>query len=345
MSLVLTYCLLIVLASLAGGWIPFALRLTHRRLELAISFVSGAMLGVALLHLLPHAWMQRAQWLQATTTDASLSHGAFQAIVLWMLAGFLAMFLVERFFCFHHHDVAEHTAEDGEHSSHRHGHTLTWTGAALGLTLHSLIAGIALGASVVAERHGESEASLAGFGTFLIIVLHKPFDSLTLGTLMAVGRRSTRLRHVINGVFGLVVPVGVGLFFLGLGDEEGEQSLLISRALAFSAGTFLCISLSDLLPELQFHQHDRVKLTVALLLGLALAWGVSQLESRTHHHAIGRSSQLLTPSRRWISSTAHALHHGHIQHRDYQAPLRAGCDRCDSLRFHSSASLSAGPMS
>jgi zinc and cadmium transporter len=41
-------------------------------------------------------------------------------------------------------------------------------------------------------------------------------------------------------------------------------------ALAFSAGTFLCIALSDLLPELQFHSHDRLKLSVALLAGVVL---------------------------------------------------------------------------
>ena len=286
--LLLIYCLLIVLASLAGGWIPLLVRLTHQRLELAISFVSGAMLGVALLHLLPHAWMQRAAWLSQSTTSTTSSgpgHGDFSAVVGWMLGGFLAMFLIERFFCFHHHESAEEQTPREDAPHHRHDHTLTWAGAALGLTIHSLIAGIALGASVVAERHGETGASLAGFGAFLMIVLHKPFDSLTLGTLMAAQRRSARLRHVINGAFGLVVPLGVVLFFLGLGDQSAEQSLLISRALAFSAGTFLCIALSDLLPELQFHQHDRIKLTLALLLGLALAWGASRFEAQSHDHA------------------------------------------------------------
>ena len=283
--LLLIYCLLIVLASLAGGWIPLVVRLTHQRLEMAISFVSGAMLGVALLHLLPHAWMQRAVWLRQSTTSSELGHGDFTAVVGWMLGGFLTMFLIERFFCFHHHDSIEEQTPRDDAPHHRHGHTLTWAGAALGLTIHSLIAGVALGASVVAERHDETGASLAGFGAFLMIVLHKPFDSLTLGTLMAAQRRSARLRHVVNGAFGLVVPLGVVLFFLGLSDESAEQSLLISRALAFSAGTFLCIALSDLLPELQFHQHDRVKLSAALLLGLALAWGAGKLEAQSHDHA------------------------------------------------------------
>ena len=53
--LLILYCVLIVLASLAGGLIPLLVRLTHRRMEIALSFVSGVMLGVALVHLLPGA--------------------------------------------------------------------------------------------------------------------------------------------------------------------------------------------------------------------------------------------------------------------------------------------------
>jgi zinc and cadmium transporter len=59
---------------------------------------------------------------------------------------------------------------------------------------------------------------------------------------------------------------------------------LLTYALAFSAGTFVCISLSDLLPELQFHDHDRVKLSAALLAGLALAVAVGKLETLVHRH-------------------------------------------------------------
>jgi zinc and cadmium transporter len=45
----------------------------------------------------------------------------------------------------------------------------------------------------------------------------------------------------------------------------------LGATLAFCAGTFLCIAGSDLLPELQFHRHDRMKPSVALLGGLAAA--------------------------------------------------------------------------
>jgi zinc and cadmium transporter len=60
--------------------------------------------------------------------------------------------------------------------------------------------------------------------------------------------------------------------------------MLLAYSLAFSAGTFLCISLSDLLPELQFHDHDRGKLSVSLVLGLVLALAVGRLEGLVHRH-------------------------------------------------------------
>ena len=56
---------------------------------------------------------------------------------------------------------------------------------------------------------------------------------------------------------------------------------------------FVCISLCDLLPELQFHGHDRVGLTAALLIGLAIAWGISSLHSNDETHANAGESIIL----------------------------------------------------
>jgi zinc and cadmium transporter len=269
------YCLLILTASIAGGMIPIWFRLTHRWMEFSVSFVAGVMLGVGLLHMLPHALSQA----RAATSDPA---GSDVKVMLWLLVGLMAMFFVERFFCFHHHDVEEgevvcehdHGHDDG------HGHDITWSGAALGLSLHSLAEGIALGASV---QHGHGNLRLAGLGTFLVILLHKPFDSMTIATLMARGNWPLPRRHLVNGLFSLVVPLGAAIFYVGfLG--EGDGGATIGYALAFAAGTFLCISLSDLLPELQFHHHDRAMLSMALLLGLALAYGIGQLETLSHVH-------------------------------------------------------------
>ncbi len=287
-AVLVIYCVLILVASLAGGWVPLLLRLTHRRMELLVSLVSGVMLGVALLHLLPHAWLQRAAWL-AGQGRPELTHELIGPVVSWLLAGFLVMFFVERFFCFHHHDVPDSNA--GRHVGH--GHELTSTGAAVGLTVHSLVAGVALAASVPLSDGGAT-AGVAGLGTFLAIFLHKPFDSMTLATLMATGRRSPAARHVVNGVFSLVVPVGAALFVVTAGGAAQDHARLVSGALAFSAGTFLCISLSDLLPELQFHRHDRIGLSIALLLGLAIAWGSQRLEAAMEPLAIAHGMEAVS---------------------------------------------------
>jgi len=53
---------------------------------------------------------------------------------------------------------------------------------------------------------------------------------------------------------------------------------ILAAALAFSAGAFICIALGDLLPEIQFHSHDRAKLTVLFILGIALAWSIGAVE-------------------------------------------------------------------
>jgi zinc and cadmium transporter len=76
-----------------------------------------------------------------------------------------------------------------------------------------------------------------------------------------------------------MIPAGVVLFALGTGGARSSTSSAVTGgALAFSAGTFLCIALSDLLPELQFHSHDRLKLSVALLAGFALTAATAAFE-------------------------------------------------------------------
>jgi zinc and cadmium transporter len=273
------YSVFIIVASLAGGWIPLAARLTHTRLQIAISFVSGFMLGIGLLHFLPHAWHQLH---------------SIDRTVAWLVGGFLVMFLAQRFFHFHHHDVPddsdhcdhkEHT-HHGEHDHHGHSlaeqsaRRLSWTGAAIGMTFHSLIDGIALAASVQAEPNAGVWAK--GLGAFLVILFHKPFDAMAISTLMAAGGKSRYACHLVNGLFALAIPLGAALFYFGAGQFAHQQFL--GATLAFTAGTFLCISTSDLLPEIQFHTHDRLKLSFALLAGLGMAALVGQFETSGHDH-------------------------------------------------------------
>ncbi|MGA2245799.1 MAG: ZIP family metal transporter [Verrucomicrobiota bacterium] len=271
------YCLLVLVASLAGGWLLLLIHLNHTRLQLAVSFVAGLMLGIALLHFLP---------------DANDQLHSLDQTVKWMLGGFLTMFFVQRFFHFHHHDLPEGDPEDccghdheQDHAEHHAGHAhtladksaqqLSWVGTALGLTLHSLLDGLALAAAVAGARGNEA---LAGLGVALVVILHKPFDAMAVSTLMAISGSSRFSRHLLNGLFALASPLGALLFYFGARDLATGNTLVLGGALAFCAGSFLCIASSDLLPELQFHSHDRFKLSVMLLAGLTVAILIKQFE-------------------------------------------------------------------
>ncbi|MCZ7634595.1 MAG: ZIP family metal transporter [Verrucomicrobia bacterium] len=108
------FCGLAFLAAMGGGALPTLVRLTHTRLQVAISFVSGLMLGLGVLHLLPHA--------------AGELRSVDQACA-WLMAGFLLMFILQRFLDFHHHDVPQTEPEHAHDAGCHHEHETTASGA------------------------------------------------------------------------------------------------------------------------------------------------------------------------------------------------------------------------
>ena len=142
---------------------------------------------------------------------------------------------------------------------------------------------MALGAAIQADTLGHAASGLFSVGVFAAIVLHKPLDAMSITSLMVASGWSLRSRWLVNTVFALMCPLGALLFFWGVEQINVDQGLLVGAALAFSAGVFLCISLSDLLPEVQFHKHDSAKLTLALLLGITLAYAIGFLEPEHAH--------------------------------------------------------------
>lgn len=282
------YCICVAGASLLGGALPALIHLTHRRTQLIMSFVGGLMLGVALLHLLPHALHELE---------------SIDRVTGWTLGGLISMFLMIRVFHVHAHehgdtsDVEEHHHHAGP-CEHHHGagdpisahHPFSWLGLALGLAVHTLIDGLALGAAVIAEAHEQHGFALFGLGTFLAVALHKPLDALSITSLMAAGRWSRPAIMTANVLFALLCPIGAAAAGYGFSGSAGHAAL--GAALAFSAGVFLCIALADLLPEVTFHAHDRLPLTCALLLGITLAWAIGYLEPpHAHQHLDHQHSQ------------------------------------------------------
>ena len=294
------YSAFVVLSSLLGGFLPAMIRLTHRRMQFLISGIGGLMLGIGFFHLLPHS--------------LHTSIGIDRA-VLWLMMGLITTFLLIRVFGSHSHESGASECDDDAHNSHSHGtesshgsgshgqHPVSgakyhWLGLAFGLSLHTLLDGVALSAAVLGDTSHAAGTVFLGFAAFLGILLHKPLDSLSITALMAAGGWSVSWQTVVNVVYSMMCPLGALAFYLGVRDTQHE-SVAIGCGLAFAAGIFICISLSDLLPELQFHSHDRLPLTAILLFGVSLAYGLKYLEPPhmhdppaehgSHDHADGHS--------------------------------------------------------
>ena len=300
--LLVIYCGLIAVSSLCGGALPLMFRMTHTRMQVLVSVVGGFMLGVGIFHQLPHAVVA----MSAGGNDASFS---LDWCMRWLMFGLLLTFFMLRMFHFHSHGPVD---EDGPHShecshdhdhdhdhdhGHRHDHASgqsplkgsSWIGIFLGLSLHTLLDGVALAANIQADafhNHERGLLTLLGVGTFLGVALHKPLDSMSITSLMAAGGWSGQSMKLVNLGYALMCPIGAFLFYFGIQHYAGVQETVVAAALAMSAGVFICISLSDLLPEVQFHSHDRLKLSAALLLGVGSAWVIGFLEpAHTHGHS------------------------------------------------------------
>ncbi|MCA9254272.1 MAG: ZIP family metal transporter [Phycisphaerales bacterium] len=271
------YCVLVGGASLFGGVLPSKLRLSHRSMNLVMALVAGVILGIGLFHLLPHA----------VATSGSVAGGLDRAL-WWMMIGLLAMFLVTRTLHGHQHvpDPAKsHEVVDAGHANHHHPERQrhNWIGIALGMSIHSIFDGIALAASVSDEHAAEAGGLLLGLGTFVAVFMHKPLDAMSITSLLARGGGSEALSRVVNIGFALLVPIGAAVFSVGVTQFSHRADMIISAALAFSAGVFMCIALGDLLPELHFHPRDRLRLSTALVFGVLLAHLMGSLEPKHLH--------------------------------------------------------------
>lgn len=304
LALLLLYCVFIAISSLCGGALPTLVRLTHTQMQFLVSLIGGLMLGVGFFHQLPHA-------VAIMPVDGIFGKPALDSCMLCLMLGLLGTFFLLRIFHFHSHEPLD-TAKDHSHDcghdhdgDHRHDHDhdhasavkssikTSWLGIFIGLSLHTILDGVALAAHVEADalHNHESGAftllgSLLGLGTFLGVLLHKPLDSLSITSLMASGGWSRQSMIIVNFCYAAMCPLGAALFYFGTRGQGDFRDSIVAAALAMSAGVFICISLSDLLPEVQFHSHDRLWLSAALLIGVGTAWAIGLVEpAHTHDHS------------------------------------------------------------
>jgi zinc and cadmium transporter len=246
--------LVISLISLAG---VFTLSLGPSRLErvvfLLVAFAVGAMLGGALLHLIPEAYERLGSGPRA---------GGL------VLAGVLGFFVLEKFLHWRHlHDAPEAIEGATGHAPHGHAHAhAAEPFAALNLVgnvAHNFIDG-----AIVAAAYLVSVPT--GLVTTLGVLLHEiPQEIGNFGVLVYGGYppRKALLYNFGAGLFGLL-GAGIALTF-------GTRTPAFADALLpLTAGAFLYIAGSDLIPELnRRHSYPASKSVgqlVMMVLGVAV---------------------------------------------------------------------------
>ena len=268
------YCPAIFVAAVLGGRLSVLGALTHTRTQVIMSLVAGFILGIALFHLLPHG-------LERIPGPGKIEHG-----MLWTALGIIFMVALQRIFQFHQHDFSN----EAQALQDRRGHSTATIGAssvagiAFGLAVHTITEGVALGASVQETTHATAIGALPGLGVFLAILLHKPLDAYSILSVMRSAGYRRRTCNIANIAFALLCPVvALGTFWLGAQLAATGGGELAGYALCFAAGAFLCVALSDVLPEIHFHTHDRFKLIIAFLVGIGLAFALHFVEAGAVH--------------------------------------------------------------
>jgi zinc and cadmium transporter len=241
----------------------FVLSLNKKILNKIIFFLVsvsvGVLLGDVFVHILPEVFEKNA--------------GNEIAIPVAIFLGMLVFFVLEKFFRWHH----AHTFEGGEcvdchtgDESQGKSQSKTYIGnmVIFGDGLHNLIDGIIITTSFMIDTH-------LGFVTTLAVLFHEiPQEISDFGVLLHAGYSRARA-ILLNFASALVSFFGIGIV-LYLKDVDGF--LLLANA--FTAGCFIYIAGSDLVPEL--HRTTAIDKSImqliAIILGFALMVGMVYIE-------------------------------------------------------------------
>ena len=198
--------------------------------EYATPFAAGALLAAAFLDLLKEG----------------LEHGDSEVILRWTLGGLLLFFLLESLLSwFHHHH---------EHKGKKHVDP-TVSFIIIGDTIHNFIDGAAIAAAFLISVP-------TGIVTTLAVATHEiPQEIGDFGLMLKKGLKSKQV-ILVNVLSALATTVAAILFFK-LGKDNDA---LISMLLGLTAGFFIYIAVSDIIPTIHGSKSKRALNIKSLLL-------------------------------------------------------------------------------
>ena len=219
------------LATLLGGWgVVRFLQGRAQYMRLLSGIAAGYLLSVTLVKVIPEC------------LEGALG-GAENAF--WVLGGYLLVHMMEHGLTTHFH-YGEET---------HHATPITGVMALVGLSLHSLMDGVAIGAALAM---GGNLGPLVVLG----IMLHRIPEGGTIASIFLVhgfGRRGALLAAATLAAAALLGAMGQAVLHLPVGPTLG-----------LTAGLALYVASSDLLPEVQKEAGPRGALSLLAGVGIFL---------------------------------------------------------------------------
>ncbi|MDQ3123866.1 MAG: ZIP family metal transporter [bacterium] len=251
---VLFFSLVGGLISLLGGYLLLQSKMAMGKIiQFTMPFAAGALLGAAFFELLPEAIEQTAEG----------------AASRWVLLGIVLFFLLEHFLHWFHH-----------HSNHEDDHASTAAPLIIiGDSVHNLIDGIAIGAAFLVSMP-------TGMVTALAVAAHEiPQEIGDFGLLLRAGYSKSRVLK-INALSALGTTLGALVtFWLG-----ARINLPVGELLAITAGLFVYIAASDLIPAIHHDSKKRFGRSAALILLFGIL--IVGVATEVAHEYIGNNNQL-----------------------------------------------------
>jgi zinc and cadmium transporter len=231
-TLIITILLGSALSFIGGLLLLRAKRHRELAILLTLPFGAGALLAAAFFDLLPEAF----------------DIGDPRELLLWALGGFTLFFILER--CaswFHHHH---------EHESKLHQNVQQRRLIIIGDIMHNAIDGVAIGAAFLVSIP-------TGIITALAVSAHEiPKELGTFALLLSRGwkNKTVLLANLATALATIVTAMIV--FFLG-----SDAHIPIAPLLALTAGFFIYVAASDIIPDIHEQPRRMGTIQAAMLVG------------------------------------------------------------------------------
>lgn len=204
-----------------------------------VSFSTGALLGDSFIHLLP---------------EAVEEFGFGIEVSLYVILGIIIFFILEKIIHWRH-------CHHPTHKDHPHPFAIM---NLIGDGLHNFIDGMIIGGSYLVSIP-------VGFATTIAVILHEiPQEIGDFGVLIHGG--FTKKKAIFLNFLSALGAIIGAIISLIIGSSFENYALFL---LPLTAGGFIYIAASDLIPEL--HKEVKVYLSLIQIVGILLGVGVMLL--------------------------------------------------------------------